>query len=236
MFHLNRSLLHIPVFLGLCLCCCVGNSWCHPALAAPETETWDRATDLKRKEPPVTGPTNQATATGKYGRLPEHFIVNQGQADERIQIYMEGEKTSAVPTAKVAQEVDPPKTNLLLRPYIKNVNSRSEATDEAVPGVQQDEGTIVGGYVTTVNGPGVLSFRWKVSCKQTWAYLEVTLDGAQVWKISGERDWHLETVDIPAGSHTLGWFYRKDVEIVSGADCGWLDQVEFSPTKLLDSL
>jgi hypothetical protein len=85
--------------------------------------------------------------------------------------------------------------------------------------------------LATVTGPGELSFSWKISCDPLGAFLEVTMDGEQVSKISGEIDWHQKTLILSAGSHTLSWVYRKNWNSNLGADRGWLDQVEFTPTK-----
>ena len=87
---------------------------------------------------------------------------------------------------------------------------------------------------TTLTGPGVLSFSWKVSCELVADYLEVTLDGAQQTKITGEKDWAGKTLNIPAGSHTLRWTYRKDGSGSAGADGGWLDRVAFTTTSVAD--
>jgi M6 family metalloprotease-like protein len=84
--------------------------------------------------------------------------------------------------------------------------------------------------VTTATA-GVLSFWWKVSSEANADYLTFYIDNVEQTgsfaKISGEIDWVRKTVVIPGGSHTLRWTYSKDGSVKSGADAGWVDQVEF---------
>jgi alpha-tubulin suppressor-like RCC1 family protein len=92
---------------------------------------------------------------------------------------------------------------------------------------------------TTVNGPGTLSYWWKVSSENRWDYLGYTMDKAfdrstarnDPDAISGEVDWAQRTYSVPAGSHTIRWTYAKDGSGISGSDAGWLDQVVFTITQ-----
>jgi hypothetical protein len=87
---------------------------------------------------------------------------------------------------------------------------------------------------TTVTGPGLLSFWWKVSseysCNSTgWSdVLNFYIDDEYQTQISGEIDWQRKTYSIPAGTYTLKWAYHKNCYFSSGSDCGWLDKVEFT--------
>ena len=100
---------------------------------------------------------------------------------------------------------------------------------------------------TVVNGPGTVSFWWKVSCEEIfferpWSgevsaagafivgdYLDFILDGDLEQSIYGERGWEQSTVKLTPGSHTLRWRYSKDAAGVAGADAGWLDEFVFDP-------
>lgn len=80
----------------------------------------------------------------------------------------------------------------------------------------------------TVTGPGILTFWWSVS--SNWVdVLSFSLDGKTKTSISGIRDWQQYTQEIPEGTHLLTWKYTKSSSNSSGGDCGWLDQVEFTP-------
>jgi len=84
---------------------------------------------------------------------------------------------------------------------------------------------------TTVNGPGSLTFYWKVSSESGYDYLNFYIDGAlQTGSISGEVAWTQKTFSIVSGSHTLKWEYAKDDSISEGLDAAWLDEVVFSQT------
>ena len=80
---------------------------------------------------------------------------------------------------------------------------------------------------TTVNGPGTVSFWWKVSSEEWFDYLTFYIDGVQEAVIAGEVDWQQRTFPAGAGSHTLRWTYAKDVSVSAGADAAWLDQVSY---------
>ena len=81
-----------------------------------------------------------------------------------------------------------------------------------------------------VNGPGQLSFWWKVSSESGWDFLEFWIDGElQSGRISGEADWQPMSYLIPGGSHVLRWRYAKDEAVSEGQDRGWVDEVSFVP-------
>lgn len=82
---------------------------------------------------------------------------------------------------------------------------------------------------TTVTGPGVLDFFWKVSSEEYSDRLRFYLDGDAEDSISGEVDWRSQSYTIGAGTHTLRWRYSKDGSVVEGGDAGWVDQVNFVP-------
>ena len=78
----------------------------------------------------------------------------------------------------------------------------------------------------SVNGPGTLQFLWKVSSESGYDKLVVSLDGVQDQEISGEVDWTMVSITIPAGSHEVMWAYGKDISASQGSDCGWVDNIE----------
>jgi len=102
-------------------------------------------------------------------------------------------------------------------------------------------GNLEASYVETkVQGPGTLTFWWKVSSERNpitgsvYDFLRFTMDGFQqagVPGIAGAVDWQQRTFPVPTGTHTLRWTYAKDNSDVwpLGADAGWLDQVVYTP-------
>jgi hypothetical protein len=99
-------------------------------------------------------------------------------------------------------------------------------------------GTVTDGQSSTmdtvVEGPGTLSFWWKVSSETDFDYLEFTVDGtAQKVRISGQSGgWQQRTHTMPAGTHTLSWRYVKDGSTAAGADAGWVDQIVWDPAAV----
>jgi hypothetical protein len=86
---------------------------------------------------------------------------------------------------------------------------------------------------TTVTGPGVLSFWWKVSSEEDFDLLRMEVDGVEATTaISGEVEWQRVTVAIPSGSHTLSWIYSKDVDTSRNGDTSWVDEVRFTAPLL----
>jgi len=81
---------------------------------------------------------------------------------------------------------------------------------------------------TTVSGPGVLNFWWKVSSEQYFDFLNFFIDQTQQTGVSGEVDWQLQTFAVASGVHTLRWTYQKDSSVSAGLDAGWLDQVQYT--------
>ena len=83
---------------------------------------------------------------------------------------------------------------------------------------------------TTVQGKGTLAFRWRTSSEGEYDRLHVIIDGNEVARISGWREWadfsHTIGTD---GSHTVEWRYDKDGSVADGDDCGWIDDVVWTP-------
>ncbi|MDF9832029.1 hypothetical protein M2103_000233 [Ereboglobus sp. PH5-5] len=88
---------------------------------------------------------------------------------------------------------------------------------------------------TTVTGPGIVSFWWKVSSEaeerdedgDPWGdILYFKVNGEERARISGEKDWARRAVPITGtGAQTLTWLYQKDPYLDIGGDAAWLDQV-----------
>ena len=89
--------------------------------------------------------------------------------------------------------------------------------------------------MANVVGPGTVTFWWKVSSEENLDYLRFLIGGVAQVKISGEVNWQQESFAVPAGQHVLEWRYSKDVDVSTGLDAGWLDEVRFE-NGLLDTL
>ncbi len=84
-------------------------------------------------------------------------------------------------------------------------------------------------FETTVQGPGTISFWWKVSCETNNDRVAFFVNGAERVRISGEVEWNQRTVALPNGAQTLRWSYTKSTSVSAGADRAWVDRVEFAP-------
>ncbi|UCE09562.1 MAG: fibronectin type III domain-containing protein, partial [Candidatus Thorarchaeota archaeon] len=83
---------------------------------------------------------------------------------------------------------------------------------------------------TTIQGPAIVSFDWKVSSEQRFDFLRFLVDGAEKAAISGSRSWTRLTYHISSwGAHTLRWVYTKDFSLSYYSDCGWVDNLRFIP-------
>ena len=85
---------------------------------------------------------------------------------------------------------------------------------------------------TTVQGPGTLAFRWRTSSEGSYDCLRVRLDGTEASSISGESGWLDFSLPVGGtGSHTVEWAYTKDGSVSDGEDCGWIDDVVWTPAE-----
>ncbi|MDC0325236.1 choice-of-anchor D domain-containing protein [bacterium] len=99
-----------------------------------------------------------------------------------------------------------------------------EGTDTVQSGVIDDNQ--VSWIETHVNGPGTLSFWWKVSSHRD--HLRFLINGENQTAIVGEEDWNQQVVKLETGEHSLRWnFFTKEYSGVDRVRAGWLNQVQF---------
>ena len=90
---------------------------------------------------------------------------------------------------------------------------------------------------TTVQGPGTLSFWWKVDSTTNADQLSFLINAVtQPTVISGVVDWQQQSYFIATGPQTLRWRFRRN----GGTDtnrlaAAWVDQVQFSTGSTLPS-
>jgi WD40 repeat protein len=73
-----------------------------------------------------------------------------------------------------------------------------------------------------------LTFWWKLSAHNDTT-LRFYVDDVQQVSINGEADWTSQTLEVPAGTHTLKWVYTRGW-YTGGSNAGWVDQVTFAPS------
>jgi internalin A len=86
---------------------------------------------------------------------------------------------------------------------------------------------------TTVIGPGLLKFSWKVSSGANDGGLRFFIDGQEQTRISGETDWQQQSYYVPFGTNILVWDYSKGYSASANSNAGWVAQVSFTPGSWL---
>jgi hypothetical protein len=113
-------------------------------------------------------------------------------------------------------------------------------SDVSRDGLAARSGAITNGQTsilqTTLTGPGVLTFWWKVSSETNRDLLSFTVNGSTQAMISGEVDWQQRTIYLGLGTQVLQWIYAKDASGSAGQDAAWLDQVSWTPGSFPPSI
>ena len=114
-------------------------------------------------------------------------------------------------------------------PWRIDTGTCSTAPGSARSGAISDNGTTT--LKTTVQGAGTLVFKWKASSEENYDKLNLYIDGSLATSISGTTDWTTFTRTVTGpGAHTFEWRYTKDGSVSAGSDCGWIDDVTWTPT------
>ena len=122
---------------------------------------------------------------------------------------------------------------------VSSENSGDGGTSYQLGGVGLLADGEMAGIEVSLTGPGVLSFDRKVSSEADWDWLSFYEVGSgQKNRISGTGgDWEHLSVNVGGeadAGHTFRWEYEKDpVQEYVGADCGWVDAINWIPTYTL---
>ncbi|MCB1120543.1 MAG: immunoglobulin domain-containing protein, partial [Verrucomicrobiae bacterium] len=79
-----------------------------------------------------------------------------------------------------------------------------------------------------IEGPGQLTFHWKVSSEENYDYLQLLVNGEVIRSITGDHEWesvHIRFADSPL--RILEWRYIKDGNVAEGLDRGYLDNLHW---------
>ena len=89
---------------------------------------------------------------------------------------------------------------------------------------------------TDIFDDGEISFWIKTSTEYHKDMFSFFMDGKKIDWWSGENDWTFTSYEIEAGSHTLEWFYIKNIHGQSGSDCAWIDDITFPRTCIITNV
>lgn len=78
-----------------------------------------------------------------------------------------------------------------------------------------------------VAGNDTIAFYRKVSSESGYDFLQFFIGNTKMGEWSGEVAWSRVAYPVTAGIKTFKWVYTKDVFVVSGQDCSWIDYIEF---------
>jgi hypothetical protein len=73
---------------------------------------------------------------------------------------------------------------------------------------------------------GSASFDLRVSSERGWDFLEFYINDVLVQRWSGEVGWQAYEFEVPAGTTSLVWRYRKDTSISVGLDAAFIDNIQ----------
>jgi hypothetical protein len=121
-----------------------------------------------------------------------------------------------------------PWINLSSIPWTITGANSFEGTISAKSGAITHNGTSTLSMKTVYSDPDTLKFYYKVSSETNYDYLTFSLNGAELFKKSGEIPWTQEVIALPAGINKLEWKYKKDQSVTGGADCAWIDMIDFA--------
>jgi hypothetical protein len=78
-----------------------------------------------------------------------------------------------------------------------------------------------------------LKFYSRVSSEPSYDYFFFKLNNTEIMRKSGETNWEIRKVAVPAGHNTMEWSYKKDNSVSQGADGAWIDMIDFSGSAIV---
>jgi hypothetical protein len=111
-------------------------------------------------------------------------------------------------------------------PWFPQTNTTYDGVSAAQSGVIS--GSQSSTLQTTVTGPAMVVYWWKVNCDSFWDALAFSANGVIQSSIAGTVDWQLNTNYLGSGSQTLQWnLYPVNNAFAGGT--AWVDQVRIIP-------
>jgi hypothetical protein len=121
-----------------------------------------------------------------------------------------------------------PWINISSVPWVITSASSYEGSVSARSGAIPHSGTTTLLLKTVYNSADSLKFFYKVSSEASYDNFSFKLNGTELLRKSGEVPWTKKVVAVPAGLNKMEWIYKKDISVSSGADCAWIDMIDFT--------
>jgi len=187
----------------------------------PLTYAWTRDGQVLPGEDAVTLNLTDIS-TGDAGSYEVIVSNSAGSTSSSASLFV------GTPSTALGEALDDPGRNWLTLGNAEWTAQTSVTSDGVDAGVSGAIGDLQRSRLqTTVTGPGVITFYWKVSSEQFFDFLDFYIDGSLQNFIAGETPWAPQTYEVGAGIHLLEWIYDKDLFLASGADAGYLDRFLF---------
>ena len=121
-----------------------------------------------------------------------------------------------------------PWINISSIPWTITGTSSYDANFSARSGVIADNGSTSLMIRTVYTKADSVKFFYKVSSEANYDYFYFKLNGIEVLRKSGEIPWTKIAIPVPAGLNKMEWIYNKDPSVSGGADCAWIDMIDFA--------
>ena len=179
------------------------------------------------RAPPVSG---KPMTTVSFCDVPSVRAVND-VAGQTVPILYQNSLVRMLGDCSLGESLDAPQftwSTPATAPWACQTNATHDGEDAAASPILPDSGD--SWIEATMNGPGTLTYWWKVSSEPSNDRLRLYMDGSSQITLSGEVDWQQIVFSVPAGSHAMRWRYYKNASIAGGQDRAWVDDVQFTPT------
>ena len=121
-----------------------------------------------------------------------------------------------------------PWINLSAKPWVVTQTDPYEGIIAAKSGAISDNQSTTLSMKVKYSGTDSLRFYYKVSSETNYDFLIFRINGTEMLRKSGETGWTRKAVEVPAGINTFEWIYKKDGSEARGADCAYIDLIDFS--------
>lgn len=192
----------------------------------------------------ATGPIEQGGSTEIIFR---GTISSSAAPGDRIELdalldcgYYEDTKTFTISVGKTIESFESnnfaifPWQNVSPIPWIITNTETHDGYFSAVSGVIGHNGKTSLQINIDLPESDTVRFWCKVSSEATWDALRFSVDGTEIFKVSGEVNWSQKEVVLTPGRHLLEWSYSKDGSVSTGMDRAWIDMIEFPQSSFAE--